>query len=83
MNRILAVASIATLAAMATGCGEGSYTGDCDKLTVLAVKAASFPNEAAAAKAKEHLKLAQESKDKKDMAGCETHVRDAEAALEL
>jgi hypothetical protein len=81
MKRIIVVASAATLA---VACGQVSYTGECqsDKLAELELKIDHFPfAEEARAKAKDHIKLARESKANKDMAGCERHMQEARVAL--
>ncbi len=79
MKKIIAVAFAAILT---SACGQGSYNGDCNNLTDLAVKVSIALDEKARAIAEGHLKLARESKAKNDMPGCEAHMKDARAALE-
>lgn len=66
----------------AAACGDMVDNSGCD-LTKLTVEISSFPNEAAKAKATEHLNLAKESRAKKDFAACEQHKKQAEEALKL
>lgn len=79
MRAMIAAAIVPLLAA---GCGEAGNTAACD-LTKLGVQIESWPNEEARTKAKEHLALAVEAQGKKDVAACETHKKEAEAALKL
>lgn len=66
----------------AAACGDMVDNSGCD-LTKLTVEISSFPNEAAKAKATEHLNLAKESRDKKDFPACEQQKKLAEEALKL
>ena len=79
MKVIFAAAFAAIFAA---ACGNVVDNTGCD-LTNLTVKVGSWPNEAARAKAMEHLNLAKESRDKKDFPACEQHKTKAEEALKL
>lgn len=67
---------------LAAGCGDTVDNSVCD-LTSLTVKVDTWPNEQARAKAKEHLAQAKDAQAKKDAAACETHKKEAEAALIL
>jgi hypothetical protein len=66
----------------AAACSDVVDNKGCD-LTNLTVKVGSWPNEAAKAKAMEHLNLAKESQAKKDFPACEQHKKQAEEALKL
>ena len=79
MRAMIAAAIVPLLAA---GCGESINTAACD-LTKLGVQIESWPNEEARTKAKEHLALAVDAQSKKDDTACETHKKEAEAALKL
>ena len=79
MRAILAAAILPLLAA---GCSDAGNNSVCD-LTKLGTQIDSWPNEEARTKAKEHFALAVEAQNKKDAAACETHKKEAEAALKL
>lgn len=83
MKRVLSAIAIVAIAGLLTACGDGAMSATCDGYTETTVEASSFPNDAAATKAKEHLAKAKESLDKKDDEGCKTHVKAAKEALKL
>ena len=85
MKKIFAIAAIAAaLALLTSACGPGFYDGDClpSKMAELSVKADVALDEKAGAAAKDHLKMARESKAKNDVPGCEAHVKQAREALQ-
>ena len=85
MKKIFAIAVVAAAVALLTSaCGPGFCDGDCldGKIAELAVKADISFDEKAQASAKEHLKMARESKAKNDVPGCEAHVKQAREALQ-
>ena len=77
MRAMIAAAIVPLLVA---GCGEAGNNAVCD-LTKLGAQIESWPNEDARTKAKEHFALAVDAQTKKDAAACETHKKEAEAAL--
>lgn len=83
MKTLFATLALTAIAALVSACGDNVVSNLCDGYVDATTKAAAFPDEAAAAKAKEHLKQAKESADKKDDAGCKTHVKAAQDALKL
>ena len=85
MKKIFAISAVAAAVALTTSaCGPGFYDGDCleSKMGELEARADISFDEKAQASAKEHLKMARESKAKNDVPGCEAHVKQAREALQ-
>lgn len=81
--KVFAIVAAAMSVFIVSACGDNVAVNPCDGFVETMAQATSFPNEEAAAKAKEHLKQAKESIDKNDQDGCKTHVQAAKDALKL